>query len=108
MEKQVVKDLREQGFDVSEQITIVPKNGLGNKKGNRTRADAIIKDKDGTTTQIEAKRSASTKLSSGQIKAKRHIKDGNKKFEVRSDKDGYYKNKEIQIDYWNRKDKYNK
>ncbi|MCM1491121.1 MAG: hypothetical protein NC095_09900, partial [Muribaculum sp.] len=105
-QEQVSKELRAQGKNVSEQVTLVPKNGEGNVKGNRIRADALVKEKDGTTTVVEAKRSSTTRLSTGQEKAKRHIENGNKKFEVRSNKDGYKKNQEIRVDKWDRKNKY--
>ncbi len=105
-ETQVAKEMREQGEDISTQVTLIPQNGLGNVKGNRTRVDIIVNEKNGTKTLIETKLSQSTKLSAGQKAAKAHIEKGNKRFEVRSKKDGYNKNYEIQIDNWKRKNKY--
>lgn len=105
-EKQTAKKIKDQGKDIAEQVTLVPLNGDGNVAGNRIRADIIINEKDGTKTLVEIKRSSSTKLSKGQQKAFDHIINGNKQFEVRSNKWPYKKNDVITIDNWQRIDKY--
>lgn len=66
------------------QITLVPQNGGGNVKGNRTKVDQLIKNDDNTYTIIETKFRPSTKLSPGQRKALEHVEYGNGMFEVRS------------------------
>ena len=73
-----------EGKDVRGQITLVPQNGGGNVKGNRTKVDQLIKNDDNTYTIIETKLRPSTKLSPGQRKALEHVEYGNGMFEVRS------------------------
>ena len=64
---------------------MVPKNGKGNVKGNRTNANQLIKNEDtGDYSLIETKRSSSSLLSKGQKSAKEHVENGDGIFEVRS------------------------
>ncbi len=80
-----VKELIDNGKSVSNNKRLVPQNGKGNVKGNRTNADALVKNKDGKTYTInEYKRTKTTKLSDGQKAAQANVKKGNQKFEVRS------------------------
>ena len=48
------------------EITLVPLNGKGNVKGNRTRVDVLIKNQDGTFTIVEAKLTNTTRKTTGQ------------------------------------------
>ena len=57
-----------EGKDVRGQITLVPLNGGGNVKGNRSRLDQLIRNDDNTYSVIETKLRHSTKLSPGQKK----------------------------------------
>lgn len=83
-EKKELAKATKQGKNVSSQKRLVPQNGKGNVKGNRTNADQLIKNDDGTFTIVETKRSSSTRLSKGQRAAKNHVENGNGIFEVRS------------------------
>ena len=73
-----------EGKDVRGQITLVPLNGGGNVKGNRSRLDQLIRNDDNTYSIIETKLRPSTKLSPGQRKALEHVEYGNGMFEVRT------------------------
>ncbi|MDE6646547.1 MAG: RHS repeat-associated core domain-containing protein [Prevotella sp.] len=96
-EKAVVNAAKKQGRDVSTQITVVPKNGLGNTPGNRSRVDMIEKKKDGTYCVTEIKLSPNSRPSKGQKSVEKHVKDGNRFFEVRSDDDKFHKGQKIEI-----------
>lgn len=74
------------GKNVSSQTRLVPKNGKRNVKGNRTNADQLIKNKDGSFTIVETKRSSTTPLTKGQKAAQKHVNSGNGIFEVRSNR----------------------
>ena len=87
-------------------VRLVPQNGKGNVKGNRTDTDQLISNNDGTYTIIETKRSASTPLSRGQNAAKKHVEKGNGIFEVRSDKGGLRKEQQIKVKEYKRVNKY--
>lgn len=67
------------------QVRLVPQNGQGNVKGNRTNVDQLIRNEDGSYTLVETKLRSTTPLSKGQKAAKRQIEEGNGRFEVRSD-----------------------
>ena len=99
-----------EGQDVKGQIRLVPLNGLGNIKGNRTTVDQLIRNEDGTYSIVETKLRSSTDLSKGQKAAKHHIDFGENGgwFEVRSNIPGWgiYKNDKIFIKSYNRKNKY--
>ncbi len=82
-EKQVVKELKESGQEVYTNIRLVPENGLGNVKGNRTDTDALTKNSDGKTYSIkEAKLNKSTRMSKGQRRAKIQVEKNGGKFKV--------------------------
>lgn len=74
-----------QGKDVVDQVTLVPQNGVGNVKGNRTVSDQLIRNNDGTFSIIETKLTNKTRLSKGQSRANNHIGTTGGYFEVRSD-----------------------
>lgn len=89
-EKAKLKELKAKGVNAEGNVTLVPQNGNGNVKGNRTRADALIKNDDGTFTIMEYKLSKKTKLSTGQSVSQSHTLGKKKKgkvayFEARSD-----------------------
>ncbi len=109
-EKEQLQLARERGEEVADQVKLVPQNGKGNVKDNTTFGDQLKKNEDETYTLREAKRSSSTPLSPGQKAAKEHIVNGNKKFEVRSDKleYGLKKGDVITIIEHERLNKYNK
>ena len=65
------------GKNVSSQTRLVPQNGKGNVKGNRTNTDQLIKNDDGTFSIVETKRSSTTPLSKGQKAAQKHVDNGN-------------------------------
>ena len=73
------------GVDYEGNIRLVPKNGKGNVKGNRTNTDALIKNSDGTYSIREYKLTNKTKLTKGQNRSKEHVENGSQDFEVRSD-----------------------
>ncbi|MEE9363951.1 MAG: 3-coathanger stack domain-containing protein [Cellulophaga sp.] len=81
--------LDKDGVDYAGNIRVVPKNGKGNAPKNRTNADALINNGDGTYTIIEYKLTTSSRLSTGQRAAKNYInkKYSRKKFEIRSNID---------------------
>jgi len=97
-----------EGKDVKGQIYLVPLNGEGNKKGNRTIVDQLIRNEDGTFYIVETKLRSSTNLSKGQRKAKKHIEEGNGMFELRTDIPDWNLSKyeKIKIDVFDRNDKY--
>ena len=78
-----------EGKDVKGQINLVPLNGEGNKKGNRTIVDQLIRNEDGTFYIVETKLRSSTNLSKGQKVAEQHIRNGNGYFEIRTKIDGW-------------------
>lgn len=72
-------------------VRLVPKNGLGNKVGNRWNADrvgGVTLGEDGifTLKAYEFKLSTLSPKSSGQLNSVRHAFSGNKMFEVRTNK----------------------
>ncbi len=83
-EKTVVNAAKADGKKVATQTRLVPKNGRGNVKGNRTNVDGLKRNKDGTYTIIETKNSRNPKLSKGQRSARKHVMEGNQTFEVRT------------------------
>ena len=83
-EGSVVKAAKADGSKVATQTRLVPMNGKGNVKGNRTNVDGLKQNKDGTYTIIESKNSKSPKLSKGQRAAREHVMDGNQTFKVKS------------------------
>ena len=95
------------GKNVSSQTRLVPKNGKGNVKGNRTNADQLIKNKDGSFTIVETKRSSTTPLTKGQKAAQKHVNSGNGIFEVRSNRpnQGLHKGDKIRVKEYNRVNK---
>jgi RHS repeat-associated protein len=80
-----IKELIKNKINFRAKIRLVPKNGKGNVEGNRTDADALIKNADGTFSIKEYKLTDETALSKGQKASKENIDSGNKQFEVRSD-----------------------
>ena len=83
-----VRKARDSGQSVAEEVTLIPPNGKGNIKGNRTRVD-ILKNNSETYGIIENKLTNHTPLTKGQKSAKDHVDNGNilnenSLFEVRS------------------------
>ena len=86
-EKEVMNHLKESGLEVYDHLRLVPLNGIGNVKGNRTTVDVLVRNEDGKTfTIIEIKLRESTKLSDGQKVAREHVKNGDGIFKIRSSK----------------------
>ena len=87
------------GAEVSDQIRLVPNNGKGNTKGNRTTVDQLIKKDNGHYDVIESKLQEGTSgLSRGQKAAKEHVNKGNGHFTVRTQKDNYMIEQQIVVD----------
>jgi hypothetical protein len=85
--KEELKKAKERGLDVAGEVRLVLQNGEGNVKGNITIADQLIKNEDGTYTIVETKLRSTTDYTKNQKKAKNHVNNGNKYFEIRSDVD---------------------
>ena len=83
-EKSGITELRNSGATFDSQVTLVPLNGKGNVRGNRTRADVLLRNDGRTYSIIEYKLTPNTRLSKGQKAAKEHIDNGNGLFEIRS------------------------
>jgi hypothetical protein len=96
-ERSVVGAAKKEGRNVSSQITIIPKNGVGNVKGNRSRVDMLEKKKDGKYVAYEIKLSPKSKPSKGQKAIENHVKKGNQLFEVRTNNGGFKKGNVIRI-----------
>ena len=82
--KETLQRAKDSGLDVAGEVRIVPQNGIGNKKGNRTTVDQLIRNEDDTYTIVETKLRSTTNLSPGQSKARKHVEKGSQKFEIRS------------------------
>lgn len=108
-EVEQVNKLKAKGENVSSQTRLVPQNGKGNVKGNRTNADALVKNNDGTFDVIEYKRTKNTQQSAGQKASQKNVTNGNKQFEVRSDvpSQGLKKGDIIQVRNYDKVSKYN-
>ncbi len=94
---------------VASQIRLVPNNGKGNIKDNRSNVDQLIKKADGNFKVIDTKlREGTSRLSRGQEAIQNHVMNGNQKFEVRSSNDqlGLNKGQTIQVDEYVVKYKY--
>ena len=77
---------KSEGLDVTSQVRIVPQNGVGNIKGNRSNVDQLIRKENENYKVVETKlRIGTSRLSKGQKAIKEHIELGNKEFEVRSE-----------------------
>ena len=97
------------GENVAGQIRLVPKNGIGNVKLNRSTVDQLIKKDSGNFKVVENKlRKGSSKMSKGQQTIEKHAKYGNKLFEVRSKNQelGLNKGQLIKIDEYKIRYKY--
>ena len=107
-EKQTLNEAIQRGDDVVSQVTIVPLNGKGNVKGNRSRVDQLVRNKDGSYTVREAKRTNKTRLTRGQQATQDHIGKHGGMFEIRKDIEPWnlQKNKHIFIKNFERKNKY--
>ena len=98
-------------YDVADQIRLVPQNGIGNVKGNRSTVDQLIREENGFYKIIETKlREGTSKLSTGQNRVLEHVENGNQLFEVRSGKNelGLKKGQTIRVDEYEIKYKYKK
>ena len=106
--KQTLEEAKASGLKVEGEIRLVPDNGQGNIKGNRTTVDQLIKNDDGTYTIVETKLRSTTPLSKGQASAKNQVKNGSGIFEVRSNKNpfGLMKGEPIQVNNYVIKYKY--
>ena len=82
--KQALEEAKASGVKVEGEVRLVPDNGLGNVKRNRTTVDQLIQNDDGTYTIVETKLRKTTPLSKGQERAEENVKEGNKMFKVRS------------------------
>ena len=96
-ERGVIEAAKKEGRNVSSQIIVVPKNGVGNVKGNRSRVDMLEKKKDGTYIAHEIKLSHKSKPSKGQRITEKHVKTGNQSFVVRSKRKELKRGDEIKI-----------
>ncbi|MDE6480872.1 MAG: hypothetical protein K2L45_11465 [Muribaculaceae bacterium] len=81
--KSSAKSITDANQSTAAEVTLVPMNGKGNVKGNRTRVD-ILKQNDNTFHIVEFKLTDTTPLTKGQKNAWEHVKNGNGIFEVRS------------------------
>lgn len=97
-----------EGKNVTRRNRLVPQNGKGNVKGNRTDTDQLIKNNDGTFSIKETKRSSSTRQSKGQKATQRHVESGNGIFEVRTNQpsQGLRKGDKIQVKNYERINKH--
>ncbi len=84
-EKRALQEAKDRGENVQGQVTLVPQNGKGNVKGNRTRTDQLIKDKDNTYIIGETKLTNRTSPTKGQRAANNHVGSDGGYFEVRTD-----------------------
>lgn len=96
-----------EGKDVTGRNRLVPQNGKGNVKGNRTDTDQLIKNKDGTYTIVETKLSSKTKQSTGQNASQKNTNSGSGVFETRTNQpsQGIRKGDKIQVKEYIRKNK---
>lgn len=85
-EKDAAKAAQDAGLDVQTQVRLVPQNGKGNIKGNRSTVDQLIKNEDGTYTVVETKLTNKSGLSTGQVEVQKHVKDGDGLMQVKSHK----------------------
>ena len=86
--------------EVTSQVRLVPMNGEGNIKGNRSTVDQLIKKDNGNYKIVETKlREGSSRLSKGQKAVRENVNSGNHNFEVRSNiKGGPKKGDIISVD----------
>ena len=108
-EKAELNKAIKRGENVSSNARLVPQNGKGNIKGNRTDVDQLIKHDDGTYTIVETKRTASTPLSKGQKEAKMNVEESFGIFEIRTNipEQNLKKGEKINIIEYRRINKYN-
>ena len=97
-----------EGKNVTGRNRLVPENGKGNVKGNRTDTDQLIKNDDGTYSIVETKRSSSTSQSTGQKTAQDNVTNGNGTFTTRTNQpsQGLKKGDKIQVRDYTRVNKY--
>lgn len=97
-----------EGKNATGRNRLVPQNGKGNVKGNRTDTDQLIKNDDGTFSIVETKRTSSTKQTGGQNTAQSHVESGNGVFEVRTNQpsQGLKKGDKIKVVDYKRVNKY--
>ena len=110
-EKSELAVTKASGEKVTSQVRLVPQNGKGNIKGNRSTVDQLIKKSNVHYNIIETKLTeGSSRLSKGQKAVQEHFKSGNKNFEVRSNiKDfGLTKGMTIHVDEYEIVYKYKK
>ena len=84
LEHSEILKAKDRGEDVVSQATVVPINGVGNIKGNRSRVDMLTKNSDGTYTITEIKLTSKTPLSKGQHAVRNHIGETGGFVEIRS------------------------
>jgi len=96
-----------EGKNVSGRNRLVPQNGKGNVKGNRTDTDQLVKNKDGTYTIVETKLSSKTRQSTGQKSSQKNTNNGSGVFETRTNQpsQGLRKGDKIQVKEYIRKNK---
>ena len=110
-EKDELAAAKARGERAAGQIRLVPKNGEGNIKGNRSTVDQLIKKEHDNYKIVETKlRKGSSQLSKGQESARKHVEEGSQDFEVRSNNSDLKLNKGdiIQVDEYEIKYKYQK
>lgn len=109
-EKASLAATRRSGEKVASQVRVVPQNGIGNVKGNRSTVDQLIPQKNGNYKVVETKlRKGTSKLSSGQKATQNHVNSGNQEFEVRSANReiGLEKGQKIRVDEYEVRYRYN-
>ena len=96
------------GIDVKGQVRLVPENGVGNVKDNRSTIDQLIRNEDGTYSVVETKLRSTTPMSKGQKAVQQHVGANGGWFEVRTEISEWELNKKdrILIKDYNRKNKY--
>ena len=94
------------GLSVEGEVRLVPLNGKGNVKGNRSTVDQLIDNGDNTYSIIETKLSPHSKLSKGQKATRLQVEESTGMMEVRSDVFSHKKGDVIYVKDYNIRYKY--
>ena len=96
------------GIDVKGQVRLVPENGVGNVKGNRSTVDQLIRNEDGTYSVVETKLRSTTPMSKGQNAIQQHVGTNGGLFEIRTEIPEWSldKGSKIEVKEYIRKNKY--
>ena len=83
-EREALEAAKASGEDVVSNVRLVPENGIGNIKGNRSDVDQLIRNNNGTYTVVETKLTPKSKPSRGQEMVHNQVEKGTGRMEVRS------------------------